>query len=375
LLTQEEIKRYARHIQLSEIGKEGQQKLKRARVLVIGAGGLGCPALQYLTAAGVGTIGIAEFDNVDVSNLQRQLLYTIDDVGKPKITCAIEKLSHQNSFIKFIAHPFQLTNDNALNIINDYDIIIDGTDNFATRYMVNDACVLLNKILVYGSVNKFEGHVSVFNFPEKVGQRGPTYRCLFPEPPPPESSPNCSELGVLGVLPGVIGTLQANETIKIITEIGNVLSGQLMMMNLLNMQQYTVTFVRNNMLATSVTLEEFKKTDYNYFCNASPANGDNEITADELSQLLKINREAVQLIDVREMNEYPFVEELKELQIPLSKILDNADQINTTKKVVLFCKVGARSSKAITLLKKENGFTNLYNLKGGVEEWLNFVEE
>jgi len=374
LLTKEEIKRYARHIQLSEIGMQGQAKLKQARALVIGAGGLGCPVLQYLTAAGVGTIGIVEFDKVDVSNLQRQILYTLDDVGKPKIECAIRKLSAQNSFVNFIAHPVHLTNDNTLEIIDNYDVIIDGTDNFATRYMVNDACVLLDKILVYGSINRFEGHVSVFNYTEKNGQRGPTYRCLFPEPPSPESSPNCSEVGVLGVLPGVIGALQANEAIKIITQKGTVLSGQLLMMNLLNMQQYTVSFIRNNALIASVTLEQFKKTDYNYFCNSS--SGDqNEITVEELNQLLKTNRESIQLVDVREINEYPFIEELKELQIPLSKILDHADRLTLNKKVVLYCRTGSRSSNAIEQLKKEKGFTNLYNLKGGIEEWLNLFEE
>ncbi len=373
MLTKEEIKRYARHIQLSEIGIVGQQKLKQARVLVIGAGGLGCPVLQYLTAAGVGTIGIVEFDKVDISNLQRQILYTVDDIGKPKIECAIKRLSAQNPFVNFIAHPVHLSNNNALDIIVNYDVVIDGTDNFATRYMVNDACVLLNKTLVYGSINKFEGHVSVFNFPETTGQRGPTYRCLFPEPPSPESSPNCSEVGVLGVLPGVIGAMQANEALKIITGTGTVLSGQLLMMNLLNIQQYIVSFIRNDAPIADITIDKFKTTDYDYFCN-SASEYQNEITAEELNQLLKNNRESVQLIDVREINEYPFLEQLKELQIPLNTILEHADKINLTKKVVLYCKTGARSHMALELLKKEKGFANLYNLQGGVEEWLNHYE-
>ncbi len=374
MLTKEEIKRYARHIQLSEIGMQGQEKLKQARALVIGAGGLGCPVLQYLTAAGVGTIGIVEFDKVDISNLQRQILYTVDDVGKPKIECAIKKLSAQNPFVNFIAHAVHLSNDNALDIITNYDIIIDGTDNFSTRYMVNDACVLLNKTLVYGSISKFEGHVSIFNYPEENGQRGPTYRCLFPKPPSSESSPNCSEVGVLGVLPGVIGTLQANEVIKIITGTGTVLSGQLMMMNLLNMQQYTVTFIRNDELVRGITFDKFKTTDYNYFCNSASENQP-EISAEELNQLLKTNRESIQLVDVREINEYPVIEQLKELQLPLITILNNIDKIKLNKKVVLYCKTGARSSKALELLKQEKGFTNLYNLQGGIEEWLNVIEE
>src|ERR1017187_2761519 len=269
MLNQDEINRYHRHIQLSEIGIEGQGKLKQSKVLVIGAGGLGCPVLQYLTAAGVGTLGIVDFDKVDESNLQRQILYGIDDIGKPKVECAVNRLSQQNPFVKFISHNIQLTNQNAIDIINNYDIIIDGTDNFPTRYLVNDACVLLNKPLVYGSINKFEGQVSVFNYLINETKRSATYRCLFPNPPSAADVPNCSEVGVLGVLPGIIGTLQANETIKIITEIGDVLSGKLLILNALSMQFYTIAFTRDNTVANSITLEQFKKNDYELFFNGS----------------------------------------------------------------------------------------------------------
>ncbi len=370
MLDQDEIKRYDRHILLPEIGIAGQEKLKRSKVLVIGAGGLGCPVLQYLTAAGIGTIGVVDFDKVDESNLQRQILYSVDDIGRSKVECAISKLSRQNPFVEFISHYIQLTNQNAIDIIKKYDIIIDGTDNFPTRYLINDACVLLDKPLVYGSINRFEGQVSVFNYSIDKEERGPTYRCLFPEPPSADTAPNCSEAGVLGVLPGMIGTFQANEAIKIITGIGDVLSGRLFMINALTMQFYTISFERDITVSDSVSLEQFKKNDYELFCNGRVSNMNNEITAKELYQLLADNREAIQLIDVREINEQPFIETLKELHIPLNKIIEKADWVSTDKKVIVFCKSGVRSKSAIQILQKEKDLNNLYNLKGGVVEWL-----
>lgn len=369
MLDQDEIKRYSRHILLSEIGISGQEKLKQAKVLVIGAGGLGCPVLQYLTAAGVGTLGIVDFDKVDASNLQRQILYGVDDIGKSKTDCAIQRLSGQNPYVKFISYNKQLSNQNALEIIKNYDMVIDGTDNFPTRYLVNDACVLLNKPLIYGSINKFEGQVSVFNYLIAKKKYGPTYRCLFPNPPSAAEVPNCSEAGVLGVLPGIIGTLQANETIKIITGIGDVLSGKLFMINALTLQNYTIAFERDETVANAVSLEQFKKNDYELFCNGSPAADNKEITVIELYQLLSGDRTAIQIIDVRELNEQPIVNALKELHIPLNSIIKNAGEIDTQKKVIVFCKTGVRSHHAIQLLQKEKGFNNLYNLKGGVLEW------
>ena len=372
MLSKEEINRYNRHVLLPEIGMEGQKKLKYTSVLIIGAGGLGCPAMQYLTAAGIGTIGIVDFDSVDETNLQRQVLYTIDDIGKPKVECAIHRLSRLNPFVKFVPYYLQLTNKNAINIIKNYDIIIDGSDNFVTRYLVNDACVLLNKPLVYGSIYKFEGQVSVFNYSKNGEEKGPTYRCLFPNPPAPESSPTCSETGVLGVLPGIIGTLQANEAIKISAGIGDVLSGQLSIINALTMQFYSIAFERNKAMIESApsNLEQYIDFDYGSFCNSEKPKNVNEITSEELNNLINQNRNAIQIVDVRAIDEEPKLSTLKELQIPFADIVERADKIDSRKKVVVVCKLGIRSAIAIQLLQKNLGLTNLYNLKGGVTDWV-----
>jgi molybdopterin/thiamine biosynthesis adenylyltransferase/rhodanese-related sulfurtransferase len=347
-MTNEELKRYARHIILSEIGLEGQQKLKQAKVLVIGAGGLGCPVLQYLTAAGVGTIGIVDFDKVDDSNLQRQVLYSSEDVGKTKAQIAKEKLGKQNPYINLIAHVTQLTSANALEIISLYDIVVDGSDNFATRYLVNDACVMLNKILVFGSIFKFDGQVSVFNYKD-----GPTYRCLYPEPPADGEVPNCAEVGVVGVLPGIIGTLQANEVIKIIVGVGDVLSGKLLAFNALTMQFNTFGISVN-----PANKEINKLIDYNIFCGSTF-----EISADELKEKIK-SKQDFQLLDVRELKEY----ELKNIGgklIPLNELIANIDKLSKEKEIVVHCASGVRSKKAISILK-ENGFIKVYNLKNGL---------
>ena len=372
MLSKEEINRYNRHVLLPEIGMEGQKKLKHTSVLIIGAGGLGCPAMQYLTAAGIGTIGIVDFDSVDETNLQRQVLYTIDDIGKPKVECAIHRLSRLNPFVKFVPYYLQLTNTNAINIIKNYDIIIDGSDNFVTRYLVNDACVLLNKPLVYGSIYKFEGQVSVFNYSKNGEEKGPTYRCLFPNPPAPESSPSCSETGVLGFLPGIVGTLQANEAIKISAGIGDVLSGQLSIINALTMQFYSIAFERNKAMIESApsNLEQYIDFDYGSFCNSEKPKNVNEITSEELNNLINQNRNAIQIVDVRAIDEEPKLSTLKELQIPFADIVERADKIDSRKKVVVVCKLGIRSAIAIQLLQKNLGLTNLYNLKGGVTDWV-----
>lgn len=372
MLSKEEINRYNRHVILPEIGLEGQKKLKSTSMLIIGAGGLGCPAMQYLTAAGIGTIGIVDFDKVDETNLQRQVLYTIDDIGKPKVDCAIERLSRLNPFVKFVPYNFQLTNKNAISIIKNYDIIIDGSDNFVTRYLVNDACVLLNKPLVYGSIYKFEGQVSVFNYSKNDVERGPTYRCLFPSPPAPESSPGCSETGVIGVLPGIIGTLQANEAIKISAQIGNVLSGQLSIINALTMQFYSISFERNKTILNSSpsTLEQYINFDYGLFCSASSPKNISEITCEELNDLITNHRNSLQIIDVRAKNEEPKLKTLKELQIPFADIVADSNKINPNKKSIIICKLGIRSAIAIELLQKNTNLTNLYNLQGGVTEWI-----
>ena len=373
MLNKEEINRYSRHLLLPEIGIAGQEKLKGAKVLVIGAGGLGCPALLYLTAAGVGEIGIIDFDKIEDSNLQRQVLYYADDIGKPKAQVAAERLSKQNPFIKFNCYPVQISNQNALDIISDYDVIIDGTDNFATRYLVNDACVLMNKPLVYGSIYKFEGQVSVFNYTDSYANLGPTYRCLFPEPPKPGSTPNCSEIGVLGVLPGIIGTLQATEAIKIITGIGKPLSGKLLLVDALAMNFSAIEISRNNdwMNTAPQNREEFLKIDYEYFCgNKELKPLIRTVSVNEFKLMLENNAD-IQIIDVREPYEYPQIDDFTCIQIPLTKLIEKIHLISKDKKVVVFCKSGARSKRAIELLERDFGFTNLYNLEGGVMEWIN----
>lgn len=270
MLSKTELIRYQRQLQLKEFGSSGQQKLKQSKVLVIGAGGLGCAILQYLAAAGVGHIGIVDFDRVNASNLHRQVLYTTEDIGKLKVDCAIRQLSKQNEFIELLGFSLELSNKNAIDIFSAYDIIIDGTDNYTTRYMINDACILLNKPLIYGAIYRFEGQVSVFNYTSKANEKGPTYRCLFPEPPSTDTSLNCSVSGVLGVLPGIIGIMQANETIKIITGIGDVLSGRLMVINTLSMQTDIISFDRNKeaIAAAPASQEQFKNYDYELFCSS-----------------------------------------------------------------------------------------------------------
>lgn len=359
MLTKEERNRYSRHIILPEIGTEGQEKLKGAKVLVVGAGGLGCPLLQYLTAAGVGTIGIADDDEVDESNLQRQVLYNNEDIGLPKAHVSKNKLERLNPDIIIIPHILRLTSVNALEVISKYDLVIDSSDNFPTRYLVNDACVILNKPFVSGSIFKFEGQVSVFNH-----KNGPTYRCLFPEPP--QDSPNCAEIGVLGIVPGIIGTLMANEALKIILGIGEILSGKLFVLDVLTLHSRMLSFEKN---PVSAKIE--KLIDYENFCASSllppKENPIKSISVSDLRELMESNSD-FQLVDVREKFEYA-VSNLKGDNIPLSNIETNLNRISRDKKVVVHCKSGARSRKAIDLLQKKYGYTNLYNLSGGMEAW------
>jgi molybdopterin/thiamine biosynthesis adenylyltransferase len=270
-LTQKELVKYQRQIQLKEFGVDSQQKLKDAKVLVVGAGGLGCSVLNYLVATGVGKIGIVDFDVVSESNLQRQIIYQTTDIGKRKVDCAIAQLSKLNEFVAFEGFITKLNNQNAINLFNDYDVIVDGTDNYETRYLINDACVLLQKPFVYGSVYEFEGQVSVFNYLSKENNTAPTYRCLFSKPPQQNESFNCSETGVLGVLPGIIGTLQALETIKLITKTGRVLSGELITFSALTMQFHNILIEANksNWNEMPNSIEEFENYNYALFCNTS----------------------------------------------------------------------------------------------------------
>lgn len=370
--SKEELARYSRHIILSKFGLTGQQKLKEAKVLVIGAGGLGSPLLLYLAAAGVGTIGIVDGDVVDVTNLQRQVLYDIHDVGKPKVEAAKQRLNALNPHIHIKTYNTKLTSENALTLLKEYDVIVDGTDNFPTRYLVNDACVLLNKPNVYGSIFQFEGQVSVFNYTDKNGNVGPNYRSLYPMPPLPESVPNCADAGVLGVLPGIIGTVQANEVIKIITSIGNPLSGRLFLFDALNLETHTLHISKDKQ-SSPIT----KLIDYEQFCtfekkSAPQENLIKEITPKELKKKFD-NKEDLQLIDVRE----PYEKEIASIGgelIPMAILLDDVAPIAKDKPVIIYCRTGVRSRIVIVELEKQFGFTNLYNLKGGIHAYSDDVD-
>lgn len=358
MLSKEEIHRYSRQIILSEIGIEGQEKLKETKVLVVGAGGLGCPVLQYLCAAGIGKIGIADDDEIDETNLQRQILFSVDEVGKNKAEVAAKKLSLLNPNCKLQTANCKLISANVLDIVRNYDLVIDCSDNFPTRYLLNDACVILKKPLVFGSIYKFEGQVSVFNY-----NNGPTYRCLFPEPP--TYSQNCSEIGVMGVLPGIIGTLQANEVIKIITGIGEILSGKLLVFDALTANFSIITFskVKDNDKITS--LIDYEKICINKFSVK-------EISAEELK--VKLDRkEKIQVVDVREPSEYKKFN-IKGENIPLAILAEQINKIHRDIPVIIHCQRGGRSRKAVEFLQQKFGFNNLYNLAGGLEAWKKEME-
>ncbi len=360
-------RRYERQIVLKEFGTAAQEKLFRAKVLVVGAGGLGCPALQYLSAAGVGYIGIVDFDKVELTNLQRQVLFTVDDIGKPKAKVAAEKLKLFNPEIQFSVYEEKLGTANALEIIGEYDIVIDGTDNFATRYLVNDACVLLGKPLVYGAVLRFEGQVGVFNYPDKDGSPGVNYRDLFPQPPEPSTVPSCNEAGVLGILPGIIGTMQAAEAIKIITGIGRPLSNIIVSYNLLNNIYFEcmVSSAGNNDINFPKSKAAFKSFNYEWFCGNTHHSG--EISPEEFDELRK--NENVSIIDVREKDELPVIDEFPVTQIPLSRFELGVSAIAEKNKIVLICKSGKRSLSALKLLTERYPDCIAYSLKGGIDAW------
>jgi molybdopterin/thiamine biosynthesis adenylyltransferase/rhodanese-related sulfurtransferase len=372
--SKEELARYNRHIIIPEFGLEAQQKLKAAKVLVVGSGGLGSPVLLYLAAAGIGTIGIVDFDVVDDSNLQRQVLFGVEAVGKPKVEAAKRRLEALNPHINIILYNTQLTSQNALDIIKDYDVVADGTDNFPTRYLVNDACVLLDKTNVYASIFQFEGQVSVFNYRNAKGEVGPNYRDLYPAPPPPGLVPSCAEGGVLGVLPGIIGSLQALEVIKVITGSGEPLVGRFYIFDALNFESRTFKISRredNPINGKNPTITAL--IDYEQFCGVKAVEKIiKEITPEELYDW-QVKGEKYQLIDVREQHEYDIVNIGAEL-IPLATVADNAERISRDVKVVVHCKMGGRSAKAIRELEEKYGFTNLYNLKGGILRYIDEVQ-
>lgn len=362
-LTDDELARYARHLALSGFGLPAQERLKRARVLVIGAGGLGCPALLYLAAAGVGRIDVLDADRVDVSNLQRQVLFTSDDVGQLKVEVAARRLRALNPHIKIVPWAQRFTRINALECLHDCDVVIDGSDNFATRYLVNDACVIAGKPFIYGAIQGFEGQASVFNW-----RGGPTYRCLFPEPAHASTVPNCTQAGVLGVLPGLIGTIQATEAIKLLTGIGEPLSGRLLLWDALSMRMRTVSISAD---PRQREITELPPEGYGETCANAPASLGDEIDWHELRATLS----QVQLIDVRENWERAAGAIQPSAHLPFAALQSVSgssaavESIDPTKPTVVYCAVGVRSRTAVEILRARHGFTQARSLRGGYQAW------
>jgi sulfur-carrier protein adenylyltransferase/sulfurtransferase len=378
-LTQDEILRYSRHLIMPEVGVEGQEKLKAAKVLLIGTGGLGSPAALYLAAAGVGTLGLIDFDVVDFSNLQRQIIHSTKSVNRPKVESARERLAEINPNIQVVTYNERMSKDNILRILKDYQMVLDGTDNFQTRYLVNDACVFSKKPFVYGSIFRFDGQATVF-YPGK----GPCYRCLFAEPPPPGMVPSCAEGGVLGILPGVIGVIQATEVVKLIIGKGEPLIGRLMLYDALKMNFREVKFRRNPkcpVCGDAPTITEL--IDYEEFCgltrgesfdsaqnkekNKMGKNGVPEISVKELDSKIK-RKEKFVLIDVREPNEYQINQIPGSKLIPLGSLPERVSELDSADEIVVHCHFGGRSGKAVELLQKI-GFKKVKNLAGGIDAW------
>lgn len=370
MINKEELVRYSRHLLLPELGQEGQEKLKNTKVLVVGAGGLGAPLLLYLAAAGIGKIGIVDFDTIEESNLQRQVLFSTKDIGRNKAEIAKQKLVELNPYIEIVDHPVRLTSSNALDIINDYDIVADGTDNFPTRYLINDSCVLLNKVNVYASIYRFEGQVTVFNY-SLDSKEAPNYRDLYPSPPPPNLIPSCAEGGVLGVLAGIIGSIQASEVIKVAATFGEPLVKKLFIFDALTMESRIVKYELPK-VRTSIN----GLIDYEEFCNIGSLLKENsqmkEITVKELKNLMD-TQEEYQLIDVREKHEYDIANIKAEL-IPMGEISSAVERISHDKKVIIHCRSGVRSANVIKELSDKHGFENLYNLKGGILAWADEID-
>ena len=369
-LSPEEIRRYGRHLIMPEVGMKGQKRLKAAKVLLVGAGGLGSPLCLYLAAAGIGRIGLVDFDQVDQSNLQRQVIYTVRDVGRPKLKAAKDRILELNPNVQVDSYETRLTSENALEVIRDYDLLVDGTDNFPTRYLVNDACVLLGKVNVYGSIFRFEGQISVFD-----AKIGPCYRCLYPEPPPPGMVPSCAEGGVLGILPGVVGTLQAVETIKIIIKKGESLTGRLLLFDALNMNFKELKLKKNPncpICGQNPTIKSL--IDYETFCGVKQSeklSHENEITVTEVKQRMDAGH--VNLIDVREPHEHEICRIAGSKLLPLSELPNRVNEFNLTDEYVLYCHVGGRSARAVSFLH-QLGFRRVKNLIGGIDAWATEID-
>lgn len=379
-LTPTDIRRYSRHLIMPEVGVEGQKRLKAARVLCVGTGGLGSPLAFYLAAAGIGTIGLVDFDTVDESNLQRQILHSTNDIGRPKVVSATEKFKALNPDLNVVQITDRITSDNALQLFAEYDVIVDGTDNFATRYLVNDACVLLGKPNVYGSIFRFDGQATVF-FPP----HGPCYRCLYPEPPPAELVPNCAEGGVLGILPGIIGVIQATETVKVILGRGRTLQGRLMLYDALDMS-FREMKVRKNpkcpICGPNATITAL--IDYEAFCSGANLGSHSheekkeepavirEMDSQTLSQRVQGGDRLV-ILDVRNPEEIEICRIAGSVVIPLPDLPRRVAELSAADEIVVHCKSGKRSLKAIEILQ-ENGFKNLHNLTGGILAWIKDVD-
>ena len=367
-LSNEEIARYSRHLIMPEVALDGQKKLKQARVLTIGAGGLGAPLAMYLAAAGVGTLGIVDFDVVDESNLQRQIIHGTSDIGRPKMESARDRINDINPNVHVEAYEEALSSENALEIFKDFDVIVDGTDNFPTRYLVNDACVLTGKPNVYGSIFRFEGQASVF-----WAKEGPCYRCLYPEPPPPGLVPSCAEGGVLGILPGAIGTIQATETVKLILGIGEPLIGRLLLYDALGMSFREMKLRKDpNCPVCGENPSVTELIDYQEFCGIPQANAQAtadevpEITVQELKKRLD-NGENLSVLDVREPHEYE-VANIGARLIPLNELPERLAELDRDAPLAIHCKTGGRSARAVKLLQ-ETGFQNAFNVEGGITAW------
>ena len=372
-LSKEEILRYSRHLIMPEVGMDGQTKLKAAKVLCIGAGGLGSPLALYLAAAGVGTLGVVDFDVVDFTNLQRQIIHSTADVGRPKLDSAAEKIKAINPFVQVRPFETRLTSANALELFRQFDIVVDGTDNFPTRYLVNDACVLTGKPNVYGSIFRFEGQVSVF-----ATEQGPCYRCLYPEPPPPGLVPSCAEGGVLGILPGLVGVMQATEAIKLILGAGQPLIGRLVLVDALGMKFRELKLRKNldcPVCGTNRTITQL--IDYNQFCGIrgeeKPVTESNlpEISVEELKRRQDAG-EDIFVLDVREPHEYQICN-LGGHLIPLNDLPKRVNELDSSREIVAHCKMGGRSAKAVDFLRQA-GFTKVKNLTGGINAWAEKVD-
>jgi molybdopterin/thiamine biosynthesis adenylyltransferase/rhodanese-related sulfurtransferase len=374
-LTREEYRRYARHLIMPEVGLEGQKKLKAARVLCIGAGGLGSPLALYLAAAGVGTLGLVDFDVVDDTNLHRQILHGTGDVGRPKLESAAERIAAVNPGVRFVPFETRLSSENALEILRDFDVVADGTDNFPTRYLVNDACAMLDKPNVYASIFRFEGQASVF-----WAREGPCYRCLYPEPPPPGLVPSCAEGGVLGVLPGLLGVIQATETVKLILGIGRPLVGRLLLVDALGMSFRELKLRKDPecvLCGPNPTVTGL--VDYEQFCGLPPAGTEGEaaagvpsVTVEELKAMRDRGDELV-LVDVREPYEVEICQFPESVKIPLGALPENMNRLSTAGEIVVYCKVGARSAQAVQFLRQA-GYRNVRNLAGGIDEWARRID-